>query len=75
MGIAEIARGEARDHRVDFVRQQGAGHAQRLEDALGQNLAQLLARDLLDDQAEQQEVAVAVTATVNATLQVAQVVV
>ena len=60
LGVAEIAGGETRDHGVDFVRQQRAGHAERLEDALAENVPQLLAGDLLDDQAEQQEVAVAV---------------
>src|SRR3984893_18491758 len=58
--IAEISRGEARDHGVDLVHQQGAGHAERPEDALGEEVAQLFAGELLDDQAEQQEVRVAV---------------
>ena len=35
-------------------------HAERLEDAFGQHLAQLVLRELLDDQAKQQEVGVAV---------------
>ena len=49
-----------RDHRVDVGRQHRVGHAERLEDALGEHVAQLLLRHLLDDQAEQQEVGVAV---------------
>ena len=44
--IAEISRGEARDHRVDLVHQLRAGHAERPEDALGEDVAQLLAGDL-----------------------------
>ena len=49
--VAEIAGGEIGDHRVDLGRQHGAGHAERLEDALVHHLAQLLPGQALDDQA------------------------
>ena len=58
--VAEIAGREVGDHGVDVGRQHGAGHAERLEDALLHHLAQLLLGQALDDVPEQQEVGVAV---------------
>ena len=59
-GIAEIAGGEVRDHGLDLGGQHRVGHAERLEDALVEDGAQLLPGELLDDAAQQQEIAVAV---------------
>ena len=59
-GIAQIAGGEVGNHRIDLGDEPGGGHAQRLENALGHHRAELLSGQPLDDQAEQQEVGVAV---------------